>query len=295
MAEYRAAVHGEPARPLAKQSTEGSLEELVRDYCRSPAWSSLSDGTKRQRENIFQRVLKESADLQISEIDRSMIAASRDKMSGPGAAKHLVQSLRGLFKWAVDVGRLDADPTEGVKVSRPKSEGFHVWTDAEVAQFEARWPVGTRERLILAVLLYTGLRRGDAAALGWKHIKDGVIGIAAGKTGAAIVLPILPELQEIIDASPTGSETIIATVDGRPMTKESLGNFFRDACIAAGVPGRAHGLRKAGATRAAEAGATPHQLNAIFGWEGIKMGELYTRAADRRKMAKEAVELLRRR
>jgi hypothetical protein len=54
----------------------------------------------------------------------------------------------------------------------------------------------------------------------------------------------------------------------RPFTKESFGNDFRQACRAAGVPGSAHGVRKIAATRAANAGATVAQLEAIFGWSG---------------------------
>ena len=76
------------------------------------------------------------------------------------------------------------------------------------------------------------------------------------------------------------------------MTKESFGNWFRDACKAAGVPGSAHGLRKAGATRAANNGATVAQLEAIFGWSGGGMASLYTRQADRTRLAKEAMEEL---
>ena len=76
------------------------------------------------------------------------------------------------------------------------------------------------------------------------------------KTGTPVTIPLLPELAEIIAVSKTGDLAFIATVTGTPMTKESFGNWFRDACKAAGVPGSAHGLRKAGATRAANNGAT---------------------------------------
>jgi hypothetical protein len=55
------------------------------------------------------------------------------------------------------------------------------------------------------------------------------------------------------------------------------------------VQGSAHGLRKAAATRAANAGATVAQLEAIFGWSGGGMAALYTRAADRRRLAIEAM------
>ncbi|MCE3248703.1 MAG: integrase family protein, partial [Geminicoccaceae bacterium] len=54
----------------------------------------------------------------------------------------------------------------------------------------------------------------------------------------------------------------------------------------------AHGLRKAGATIAAENGATEHQLMAIFGWDSPKQAALYTRAANRRKLAGGAMHLL---
>ena len=68
--------------------------------------------------------------------------------------------------------------------------------------------------------------------------------------------------------------------------------MFRDACRAAGVSKSAHGVRKIGATRAAENGATIAELEAIFGWSGGGMASLYTRAADRARLAKGAMSKL---
>jgi integrase len=79
---------------------------------------------------------------------------------------------------------------------------------------------------------------------------------------------------------------------GRPFIKESFGNEFREACRTAGVAGSAHGVRKIAATRAANAGATVAQLEAIFGWQGGAMASLYTRAADRRRLAVESMHML---
>ena len=79
---------------------------------------------------------------------------------------------------------------------------------------------------------------------------------------------------------------------GRPFTDAGFGNWFRDRCVEAGVPGRAHGLRKAGATIAANNGATAHQLMAIFGWDTLKMAEAYTRAADQERLAESAMHML---
>jgi integrase len=88
------------------------------------------------------------------------------------------------------------------------------------------------------------------------------------------------------------SIAFIANKNGQPFTKESFGNAFKDACRAAGVPGSAHGLRKIAATRAANAGATEEQLKAIFGWSSGRMASLYTRAANRRRLAMEAMHKL---
>lgn len=78
--------------------------------------------------------------------------------------------------------------------------------------------------------------------------------------------------------------TYIIGADGKPMTKESFGNFFRDACRAAGVKKSAHGFRKWFATQLAERGATVSELQAACGWTSGKMAMHYTRSADRGRL-----------
>jgi integrase len=103
---------------------------------------------------------------------------------------------------------------------------------------------------------------------------------------------MLPELARSIEAAPTGDLTFIIGLDGKPMTKEGMANAFREACRAAGINKSLHGLRKSAATRAANAGATVAQLEAIFGWQGGRMASHYTRAADREHLAKTAMDKL---
>ena len=54
----------------------------------------------------------------------------------------------------------------------------------------------------------------------------------------------------------------------------------------------AHGLRKAGATIAAENGATAHQLMAIFGWKTLEQAEVYTRKVRQQRVAGASMGLL---
>jgi integrase len=84
----------------------------------------------------------------------------------------------------------------------------------------------------------------------------------------------------------------LVTDAGLPWRKESFGNWFREACRQAGCPGSAHGLRKAGATRAAERGASERQLMAVFGWTTGKMAQHYTRDADRKRLARDGAQYL---
>jgi integrase len=200
----------------------------------------------------------------------------------------------GWRTWATAAGIVRVDPTVGVSdPSRPKSDGFPPWSEDDVAAYYARWPIGTRERVWIDVIAYTGLRRGDAVRLGRQHIRNGVATFKTQKTGAIVTLPILPILSDTLAAGPCGDLTFIIGERGSPLTKESFGNAFKKACKAAGVSDRsAHGLRKIAATRAADRGATEAQLEAIFGWTGGRMASLYTRSANRRRLSVSAMHLL---
>jgi len=128
-----------------------------------------------------------------------------------------------------------------------------------------------------------------AALSGRQHVRDGAATIKTQKTDTEVYLPLLPALLEAINAGPTSDLAFVCGANGKPMTKESFGNAFSGACRKAGIKKSAHGLRKIGATRAANNGATVAQLNAIFGWSGSKMASLYTQNADRKRLSKEAM------
>jgi len=288
-ANYRDAILGqEPQRDTA--APKGTLRWVIACYQDSSAWARLSAGTKRERAYIFKIAIERAGNASLAEITQKVIRQGvEDRSKTPFAANNFLKAMRGLFQWATRAQHVEVDPTEGVKGFSNKTEGFHAWTEEEIEKFERKWPIGSRERLALDVLLYTGLRRGDAAVLGRQHIKDGVIDFRTAKTGQRVTIPLLEDLSKSINATKTGDLAFIATAGGRPMTSGSFGFWFHAACKAAGVPGSAHGLRKAGATRAANNGATVAQLNAIYGWTGEKMASLYTRSADRVKLARDAI------
>lgn len=295
LAEYEAALAGE--KPQAKaRARSGSLQWLYERYRETTAWRDLSPATRRQRENIFAGVMKISGSEFFVDIGPKAIAAGKDRRRDtPAQARNFLDAMRGLFRWAHAAGHVSADPTAGVdNPKRRPSAGFPAWTEDDVTRYEQKWPAGTRQHVWLHILLYTGLRRGDAVRFGRQHVRDGVGTLRTEKSGfkVEVALPILPVLATTLAQGPCGDLAFICGERGQPLTKESFGNAFSEACRAAGVNKSAHGVRKIGATRAAENGATVAELEAIFGWHGGSMASLYTRAADRKRLAKGAMDKL---
>jgi integrase len=219
------------------------------------------------------------------------------KLKTPEAANARVKALRQVFAWALKQKLAKSNPALEVEYLRTGSQGWHAWTIDEVSQYEARHPLGTRARLALALLLYTGVRRSDAVKLGRQMIRRGWLTFTQTKNRKRnpipVSIPVLPELQAVIDATPSCNMTFLVTEFGRPFTAAGFGNRFRKWCNDAGLLHcSAHGLRKAGATIAAENGATEHQLMAIFGWTTAKQAEHYTKAARRKLLAAGAMHLL---
>lgn len=293
MAAYQAAIQGEISPP-APTGPEDSFAAVLHRYRASAAWKQLAPSTRTHRDTILRPILKEHGKEPIRFFDRKNIQAGIDRRRDrPWAVRNFFKSLSGLLRWAAEAGVIEHDPTAGMKLPPPpRTTGFPTWTDADVRLYEEKWPVGTRQRVALDVLLYTGLRRGDAARVGPGHVIDGEICIETEKTGTEVTIPLLDCLKASIEAAPKGKRTFICREDGEPYTKESFGNLFRDWCNEAGVTKSAHGLRKAGATRAAENGATESELEAIFGWTGGRMAATYTRAANRKKLSRASISRL---
>jgi integrase len=240
-------------------------------------------------------------DCPLSRFDAKAVRILRDRRADrPEAANNRVRRLRRIFKWAVDsdIEGVTVNPARDVPLLRPvRAGGFPTWTVADIEKFEKRHPIGSKARLALALLSYTGVRRSDVVQLGKQHLRNGwlVFRQFKGRNLAPLTaeIPILRELQSVIDATNTGDLTFLVTERGQPFTASGFGNWFRDRCNEAALKGlSAHGMRKAAATRAAERGATAHQLMAIFGWRTIKQAEVYTRAAERKRLAGTAMHLL---
>jgi integrase len=287
---YHAALNGTAIAPGADRARPGSLDALAASYYQSAGFLGLSDSTKRTYRGIIERLRADHGDKPLAGLRPEHIRAMLNaRAATPHTANNLLNIIRVVLAHAVDSGLREDNPAVHVKPLPTRSTGFHSWSEAEIARFEARWAVDTRERL--ALLLYTGQRRSDAVRTEPQHVRDGVLTIRQQKTGSLVEIPVHDELAAVIEASAPRHLAFLVTAQGEPFTANGFGNWFRQAVRASGVPKgcAAHGLRKAARRRLAEAGCTPHEIMSISGHRNLRAVTGYTEAANRAGLARSAI------
>lgn len=291
---YSAASTG--ARPPmsvgADRTKPGSFSALIAAYYCSSDFATLSEATKRTYRGILDRFRSQYGELPVARLEATHIRTLLDaRANTPAAANNLLRMLRMLMRFAIERGWRKDDPTLAVRKVRAATEGFHTWTEDEIAKFEAKHPTGSRARLALALLLYTAQRRSDVVTMGRQHVRGNVIYVQQQKTKARLELPIHPELRKALDAAPADNLTFLVAKGGKPFSPAGFTNWFRECARTAGLPDNCspHGLRKAAARRLAEAGCTPHQIAAMTGHKTLKEVTRYTAAASQAQLAKQAI------
>lgn len=288
MAAYQAALAEAPPPVAANRTAPGSVDALAIAYYRSAEFSVLAEMTRRTYRNVLDGLRQEHGHRPVVGLQpehvRRLVAAKAEK---PAAANALLKMLRILCRFAVAEGWRKDDPTRDVRRVRHKSEGFRAWQESDIAAFEAHHASGSRARLALALLLYTGQRPGDVARMGRQHVRNGRVNIRQAKTGTELSIPVHPELAAALATAPAGHLTFLVTKDGAGFTPKGFGNWFGECAWAAGVAEgcTAHGLRKAAARRLAEAGCTVHEIAAVTGHKSLREVERYTKGAEQARLA----------
>jgi integrase len=291
MEAYQQALGAAPvAIGASKRSGPGSVSAAIAEYYGSQVFRSLTGGTPGKRRAILEHFREQYGHKRLATLPKELIVALIDTMA-PHSAKNWLKALRHFIRWCEARKLIASDPTLSIRVKTPRSDGHHTWTPAEIAAFEAAHPIGSKARLALALGLCTAQRRGDVVRMGRQHIRDGELTVRQSKTGTPLLIPVLPELAAIIDATPTGHLTLLVTKTGKSYDADDFGQQFRRWCDDAGLPQVCtfHGLRKAALTRLADAGKSIHQIAAVSGHKTLKEIERYTKGADQRRLAREAL------
>jgi integrase len=290
---YEAALAAPPIKIGEKNSKPGSVAALVAKYYEEE-YQALGPATRVAYGNIIGRWRDEFGHLPVARIESEHVHRMlKARSHTPAASNNFLRLLRMLMKLAIKHGMRADDPTAGIKRVKIDGEGFHSWTDEEIAAYEARHPVGTKARLAFGLLLFTGQRLGDVVRMGRQQLRNGAIHVRQRKTGAEVNIPVHPELTAILESTPLGNMTFLMTEYDKPYTDAGFGGWFRDRCDEAGLKGcSAHGLRKAAARKLAEAGCSGPEIMAWTGHKNLIQVQVYIDAYNRKRAAEAALEKL---
>jgi integrase len=272
---------------------KGTIAGLVAAYYGSTEYLILKPITKQSYRQVLEHVRKAHGDKRVAKLERRHIKAEIAKLADrPGAANKFLKHIKILLEHAIELEWIASNPARGIKKLKTPGDGFKKWPEALIEKYEAHWPLGTKQRLAFDLLLYTGQRRQAIPAMSRAHVRNGELRVFVQKTEVVLWIPVHPALQASIDATPRTGLNFLETSYGRPFSVAGFGNWFREQCEKAGIPAgyAAHGLRKTACTRLADAGCTPHQIMAITGHKTLSEVERYTRGADQRRNAREAIE-----
>lgn len=287
----RAAGMKEP--PLPKPGT-GTIAAAVLAFLASDDFLARAATTRAQWRRGLDFIRKTYGHAMVKDLQARHIEADLSKLR-PHPANNRLKVWRAACAWWKERGFIATDPTEGIKRRRiPKTKGHATWTAADVEAFRARWPVGTRERLALELLHWTGARMSDAVKLSEGMIgRDGWLTYTQGKTEGIAGCPVRCPAPAFAD--PAGQEALLqalearqdrhavlmVTAHGAPRSVKAASQWFAAAARAAGIEGKtAHGLRKRRGVILAEGGATEKQIAAWLGHESLAMVQHYTRETD---------------
>lgn len=279
----------------------GSMNDLIGRFYASLPFRRAGDAWQRTMRQSIEPFREEygndlAKNFRPKDIDKILVdrftprLVKGKRVGGSSSAERLREMLVRLFRLAVRLEWVASNPAELSEPIRHKGPGYYAWNEKDIAAYRKRWPLGTKARLALELMLWTGARRGNAHRMA--PPESGRMKAIAVKTGKEIDMLVAPALQEAIDAMPEGSTgtTLIVTEYGKPFSAAGFGNKMREWCDAANLPQcTAHGLRKALLRRGAELKVQQQGLKALGQWSQDREVALYVETANRRNLADDAL------
>ncbi|WP_223115655.1 tyrosine-type recombinase/integrase [Paracoccus amoyensis] len=284
-AAYEALLRG-AEKPVFSTAVFGTVGWIIEQFMGDAQYLNASDSRRNTLRREFDWLKQQAGTWPLDDIRTRHVEHLMGMKTGPTAANTVRKNLSTLFNFGIRKEWLTVNPAKKAMTRKENDTGYHTWTEEEISRFLDTFGAGTKPRLAMLLVLSTGAARQDVIRLGWQNVKNGRISYRRGKTGQAADLPILPELWAELDRLPRNVMLFLHHGAGHAYKPESFANWFKDQCTAAGLPHcSTHGLRKAGATRLAEHGATEFEIMAFLAHKTPHEAATYTKAAGRARLA----------
>jgi site-specific recombinase XerD len=192
--------------------------------------------------------------------------------------------LRSFYRFARQRHYLRKDPTSGIdRVREPQSLPRPLSHRQAVRLMDGACVVGGRPLVIVALLLYTGIRREETSRLDWADVdlESGKLRVL-GKFSKERELPIHPDLLLILRAWRSGMNGPAAVFPSRwgyrdRISKHTVWEDVGEVAEVAGLKGvTPHVLRHTFATELLDSGADIRQVQELLGHRSLSTTQIYT-------------------
>jgi len=294
MDAYHAALGSPDAIERPSKGGPRSLSALIASFYASAGFRNLSPSSQKTYRHVLKNIEARDGHRSASDLpdDKARKIIEEIGADRPALANLTSAVMRKLFAHAVKMKWRHGNPFSGIESYKVGTH--HTWTDEELATYEDKWPIGTRERLAFDLLYYTAQRVGDVAAIRRTDIINGRIHLKQQKTGHEMHIKIHPNLKKSINAYGVKGRHLVGRLDGKPMNGDNLSKVVAKGAAEAGLPSRcvSHGIRKARLRILAERGASAKVLAALAGHRTLKEVARYTDAADQEQLTDTAIALM---
>lgn len=295
----------------------GTLAALVAEFKASAEFREKGARTRESYTRYYDFLATKYGKLRVADLPREFVIELRDKHADtPRKANYLVTLLKRILSFAMDRPSkygLTVNPAAKVKALRTGA-GHRPWEEHEIEAFRSCWKIGTAERAAFELLLGTGQRAEDVAAMTrQQRLADGWVKVRQMKTNELVEIPEMAEATKAVEPYLVHVETLVADAECkaiakgktpparpmvifvtpktlRPMTDDYFKHMMIDAYREAGLAGvTTHGLRYTAGTRLKEAGCEWELIGSILGHRTVQMIRKYS---EKRRNARLAVTRL---
>ena len=215
------------------------------------------------------------------------------KSRKPATVNRHLAALRRFFAWACGVGLVAEDPTTTVKGVKSTPAGPRWIEKRELDRLTrtVEQQGNKRDRAIIAVLRYTGIRVGELAALKLDDVESserkGQLTVRSGKGGKYRVVPLNVDARRAIDdylevRPKVVDEHLFIGQRGGGLSPAALHYLVAKYARLAGLTGVSpHTLRHSLAKQALDAGADLVTVAALLGHTRLETTAIYTRPSAR--------------
>ena len=289
---------GEPRQPLTPANLRygpKSLGHVIDRYIASNDFTKTATSTQRRYRPVLEELKVHCGGALIGDLRERHIREIRERFASNSTADFATMLLRMLWVFAKEELAMDlgSNPAGEIRKLHRHQEPYEPWPQELIGRFEIEAQPQPAARLALLLLLYTGQRVSDVAAMQWRHYDGDSIEVSQIKTRAKLTIPCHSRLKMALDAAVRAHGTILMTQYGQPYSAAGLSTLVQRATAKLGAKQyTAHGLRCNAAIALAEADCTVHQIMAITGHKTYKLAMHYSQRAGQKTLARQAIDRL---